>query len=254
MSRVLIDTRCLQAETHFGRTGTWKGDSFRERAAHACGERLKPLFKLIEQITGFVPEPTPGHPGELKRSLLQDTTCLILTTRVFMFSQEEIRDIVAFTNEGGSLLVMSNHPPFDERDDQLARALGFRFLSPSYPWHMGQAGVTTIRGPDLGDHEISGHLDQGIVFNNSCRIAPPDSGEALVLARLPGEPPPANVFAMVMELPQNGTRAGRVVAVADSGFIAPVATHVPGPGQFERGNNSNFLAGILAWLCRQATT
>ncbi|MEJ2181509.1 MAG: hypothetical protein P8Y28_14010, partial [Gammaproteobacteria bacterium] len=162
----------------------------------------------------------------------------------------ELEDIQKFVERGSSLLVMSNHPPFDERDDRLARTFGFSFRSPTYPWHGGHYGVTTIRENSLGDHPITESLSDGIVFNNSCRITLEGAENTVILASLPDESAPENIFALAIDgLSEPGS--GRIVAIADSGFIGGVDTDVPGPGQFEKGDNQVFLRSIISWLCHK---
>ncbi len=119
--KFLIDTRSLQAATHF-RNG---------------GERLSSFLTMVEEISGTPPEPSPGEPNELRSSLLKTCDCLVLTTRPFLWplSPEEIEDIGNFVEGGSSLLVMSNHPSltgtsdndFVTNDNELARAFEFSF-------------------------------------------------------------------------------------------------------------------------------
>jgi hypothetical protein len=249
--KFLIDTRSLQAATHFGKLGEWKNKAVPKNFIQARGERLSGFLRVIEDVSGVTPEPSPGLPNELCSSYLDSYACLVLTTRIFMLSREEIEDIRKFVTAGGSLLVMSNHPPFNKRDNKLATAFGFNFLSPVYPWDMGQMGVTTIQGDDLGQHPITKELEQGIVFNNSCRIAISETAIATILAYLPKESPPENIFALAMERSGGAQESGRIVAVADSGFVGQATTKAPGPGQFEKGDNATFLRNVVSWLCRR---
>ena len=41
---------------------------------------------------------------------------------------------------------------------------------------------------------------------------------------------------------------GRVVCVADSGFTGHPDTRVPGPGQYDRGDNQAFVRRAVRWL------
>lgn len=248
--RFLIDTRSVQAAVHYGAIGEDTPEAVREDYDKARGQRLRALLGLIEEISGHAPEASQGHEDELRLPYLSRYDCLVLTTRTHLFSQAELKDIQSFVKNGASLLIMSNHPPFDERDNRLARLFGFAFKSPIYPWHGGYHGRTVIGQHDLGDHPITESCGEGIMFNNSCRIVLEGAGNAIILARLPEESPPENIFALAIE-GEGGSKAGRIVAIADSGFIADGETKVPGPGLFENVDNPLFLRNVIAWLCHK---
>ena len=248
--KFLIDTRSAQAAVHYGVFGDSAPAGVREVYNISHGRRLSQFIGLIEEISGVLPDPSPGLENELRLPYLSKYDCLVLTTRIYQFSQEELHDIRKFVENGSSLLVMSNHPPFDERDDKLGRTFGFSFKSPMYPWHGGRYGLTTIRQNNLGNHPITESLSEGIIFNNSCRIALDGIEKAIVLASLPEESPPDNIFALAMD-GLSESQSGRIVAVADSGFIGGADTDVPGPGQFEKGDNPKFLRNIISWLCHK---
>ena len=44
---------------------------------------------------------------------------------------------------------------------------------------------------------------------------------------------------------------GRVVTVADSGFIGDEGTNVPGPGLINHGDNARFIKNVVRWLGRE---
>jgi len=160
--KCLIDTRCLQAAVHYDRLGKARDAEEQEQVDHAAQNRLKSFLARIESC-GYSPEASKGEPGELRLSLLKNYQCLVLTTRIYQLSESELNDIMEFVEQGNSLLVMSNHTPFEERDNTLARKLGFSFKSPDYPWHMGGFGVSTIKDSCLTEHQITHGLKQGIV-------------------------------------------------------------------------------------------
>ena len=71
-----------------------------------------------------------------------------------------------------------------------------------------------------------------------------------LLALLPEESPPENIFAIAGDR-LFGEKSGRVVAIADSGFVAVSNTLFPGPGQWEMGSNAKFIAQIFQWLAKK---
>ena len=227
-------------------------DRLKQVVDEVRGERLSGFLQEVSSAAGLEVEPSDGRPGELRLPLLSEYRCLIFTTRLWGWYREELEDIQEFCRQGGSVLIMSNHPPYNRRDNALAKVFGFSFSEPAYPWHGGSFGVTRLMEEHLAEHSITGGLDEGVVFNNCCGVRVEDEGEAThrVLARLPEEPPPANVFALAMEAPL-GEGAGRVVGIGDSGFIGASGTGWPGPGQFDEGDNRLFMANAIRWLCRQ---
>ena len=48
-----------------------------------------------------------------------------------------------------------------------------------------------------------------------------------------------------------GSGSGRVVVVADSGFVGEDDTGQPGPGLIGRDDNRTFLSNIIEWLLNQ---
>jgi len=248
--KFLIDTRSVQAAIHYGLFGESPTANVGENDKKSCELRLSQFLKLIEEVSGNLAERSRGQENELQLAYLRKYDCLVLSTRIYLFSQTELEAIRKFVEGGSSLLIMSNHPPYDERDDKLARILGFSFRSPIYPWHGGHYGVTTIRENNLGDHPIVESVAKGITFNNSCRIALKGAENAIILASLPEESTPENIFALAIDRPY-GSKSGRIVAIADSGFIGGVDTKVPGPGQFEKADNPAFLRNIISWLCHK---
>jgi len=245
--KVLIDTRSLQGAYHFGRLGKLADDDKYKEAKYSEGKRLKTFISIIQKETGFSPTPTKGDAKELQLPLLKEYNTLLILTRLFFLSLSELTDIKEFVRGGGNLLLMSNHPPFNEFDNPLAETFGFTFESPTYPWHRGGYGLTCIMGDNLNAHEITRNLEHGIIFNNSCRIRILKDHGYKVLATLPEEPGPNNIFALELDM-KFGENSGRVIGVADSGFAGNDETKSPGPGQIGKGDNQKFIRNIFSWL------
>ena len=68
-----------------------------------------------------------------------------------------------------------------------------------------------------------------------------------------GLPAHGRNFAMALDAEANSAldRMGRVVVVADSGFIGTEGTTNPGPGLIEKGDNRRFVQNVIRWLGRE---
>jgi hypothetical protein len=109
---------------------------------------------------------------------------------------------------------------------------------------------------------ISGGLGEepirSIVTNNCCSLV---SADAVPIINLPskmidhrnGLPAHGRNFAMALDAEANSAldRMGRVVVVADSGFIGTEGTTNPGPGLIEKGDNRRFVQNVIRWLGRE---
>jgi len=248
--KVLIDTRSLQGAYHFGRLPDLPDEEKYVEAKKSIGNRLKTFLRILEKETSNKPAPSEGKLGELQSSLLKEFDTLVILTRMFFLAPEELDYIQEFVKNGGNLLMMSNHPPFNEFDNPLAEIFGFSFQSPTYPWHRGGYGLTNVISSNLLNHEITRDLNSGLIFNNSCRIELEKKGGNSILAKLPDEPAPLNNFAIAMDKPY-GKESGKIVAVADSGFIGEDDTKNPGPGQIGKADNKKFITNIFMWLNHQ---
>ena len=248
--KVLIDTRSLQGAFHYGRLPELPDEEKYKEAKKSIGLRLETFLSIVEKETGIKPVPSEGKVGELQTSILREFDTLVILTRMFFLSPEELEDIKDFVKDGGNLLLMSNHPPFSEFDNPLSEVFGFSFQSPTYPWHRGFYGLTNIISPSKNTHEIMRGLQSGVFINNSCRIELESKSGIDILATFPDEPEPSNIFAIAIDKPY-GVESGRIVAVADSGFIGEDSTKNPGPGQMGKGNNKKFISNIFSWLNHQ---
>jgi hypothetical protein len=247
--KVLIDTRSLQGAYHFGKLGNLPKDDKYDETKKSIGKRLEKFLSIVEKETGNTPTASKGKVDELRISLLKEFDVLAILTRIYLLSQKEISDIKEFVKKGGNLLLMSNHPPFCEFDNPLAESFGFTFLSLTYPWHRGGYGLTTIKDENLRSHEITRNMKKGIIFNNSCRIKINEDSNMKILATLPEEPEPNNIFAVVINKPF-GKQSGNVVGIADSGFTGNDGTKSPGPGLIGKGDNIKFLSNIFRWILK----
>jgi hypothetical protein len=249
--RVLIDRKGLQARCHLT-------DKLR------LGVFLTELLSA-SYLVAFSSDPTfTAHE-------LGEYDVLIITTRPFQgqgYTQEEIRDILDFVRNGGGLLLMSNHAGRSDRhrndqrkhDAKLASRFGVT-LEETFFEHSLQGELTRISGSALSvEHPIvagaSGELPVRSIITNTCCSIVCDEGERLVLLssemvdRRGGRSPEGRSFALALDKHSglNSKDKGRVVVIADSGFVGTDLTTRPGPGLIGHGHNLRFIMNAVRWL------
>lgn len=111
----------------------------------------------------------------------------------------------------------------------------------------------------LEEHPVTvtgGPMTRGVCFTNSAGLT---TASGTVLAWLPHDlvdigralRPEGYAFAVALDGGRGEVRGdGRVVMVADSGFIGSRGTSFPGPGLVDRSDNTRFLMNIVRWLSR----
>jgi hypothetical protein len=196
---------------------------------------------------------------------------LVITTRSsedYDYTQEEIRDIVDFVRNGGGLLLASNHADaadghtidFRKNDAKLAASFGVT-LERTYFIHPAPGERTRISGPALnGAHPIITGAPgerpvESIVTNTCCSIAT-DTGVRLVdlpdemVDRYGGLLARDRAFAYLLDgvTGLNPRVEGRVVVIADSGFIGTDLTVRPGIGLIGQAHNLRFIMNVVRWL------
>lgn len=254
--RVLIDSRGLQAQVH-----------------REDGRRLGVFAAALEQMAGCSMTFSTGSP--LTGKELSDCDVLVVTTRYpaeQAYTQSESTAIRDFVGDGGGLLLMSNHGdlpgsnPHDmtQYDAIMARRFGVGlertwFQNPS----MGQLTIFSSSSLLAGHPILAGdpkeEAVQTIVTNNCSSIDAGGRGHALV-ALSPemrdlrnGCTPTGRLFAHALDAEADAglVGKGRVVTVADSGFIGNEDTVVPGPGLIGHGDNARFIKNVVRWLGRE---
>lgn len=262
-AKVIIDSNSLQAQAHLI-------DKLRLRTFI---EAVRKGAKLDVEFS---------HQGQLgnhltKEYLLNDEECklLIITTRPpndpnlpnwsrpFQYSENELNDIQEFVNRGGSLLLMSNHSdtsrnPTDwrEEDNRLSEKFNIKLDQTCFTIRGTLTGLLT--NFDNPTYPIVKGIDT-IVVNNCFSIS--GSGgfpvaflnESMKDAGPYGQNPHNKVFAYAIDRKeiQDGIYSGRVIIVADSGFIGEVLTTRPGPGLIECGDNYQFVVNMIQWLLQE---
>lgn len=201
-------------------------------------------------------------------SISSPSTLLIVTTHYPKpYGPKQIQEIVQSVEEGMSLLLMSNHGDLPGRnnhddtrrhDDLLAAKFGIH-IECSWFTKPGQNELAVFEGNMLNkEHPIIsgggvGREIRSVVINNCSSLVSPEHdyvvklGAPLVDCR-DSQPPEGRAFAIAYD---NGSTSGRVVALADSGFIGSAGTQQPGPGLSNRGDNLEFVTNVLYWLSRK---
>ncbi|MFQ6029448.1 MAG: hypothetical protein ACE5Q6_18380, partial [Dehalococcoidia bacterium] len=206
---------------------------------------------------------------------LRGQDVLVITTRYpaeVAYADQELSRIWDFVRLGGGLLLMSNHgdlPGHNPHDMTLydARVVNLFGISLECSWFQNPAAVelSVLSGRDfLASHPIIGGREGGeavktIVTNNCSSIVAEGLGYPLVslsqdmLDLRNGNSPQNRLFAHALDPEEAGSLSieGRVVTLADSGFIGDEGTNVPGPGLIDHGDNAQFIKNVVRWLGRQ---
>ncbi len=252
--KVLFDGKALQAREHLNN----------ER-------RLSKLITELKSVQCSVAFSSHESGKELSADELGNCNVLVVTTRYpkqFRYSPAEKKAITDFVCAGGGLLLMSNHGDWlgknqhDTRqyDAELSSNFGVE-IERTFFKHPLRRVPTTLFGPDLNvKHSIisggSGNQPvRSIVINNCCSIVA-IGGDCV--ASLPtsmvdkrnGKSPEGQSFAYALEASSglSSESKGRVVIIADSGFIGTQCTTEPGPGFSHQGDNLQFVKNVVLWL------
>ena len=193
-------------------------------AGRWAGHRLTGLRQALD-LAGY--ELAIASPDA---DVLDDAAGLIVGSRsqLVPFDALETDAIAAFVETGGGLLLMANHRGLVRPQQQLAEALK---LPVSFN------DISVVDGPRIGIvlHALTAGVE-AIAVRNCCSLTLAAGAEPLALFSEPG-----HVFAAAMTVGR-----GRVVAVADSGFIA--SRDDTGRDMFASANNARFIGSILGWL------
>lgn len=241
---------------------------FRHDAIFGIKKRLATLINELEACSYSV-EFSQGP--ELTTSELDNCGVLIITTRYpkkYSYARQEMHHIDSYIHRGGGILLMSNHSdcvgnPHDTRefDNQFARkVLGFTLETTFYTHTEGNKYIK-LSNSDLnqGHPIISGVSKEdpisSVITNTCCSIAS-NKGRSIVsispktVDLRNGSTPQNRCFCLAIDTRkyETGSSKGRIVAIADSGFIGAHNTNKPGPGLIEQGDNKRFIVNIARWL------
>ncbi|MDP9238129.1 MAG: hypothetical protein M3P30_12170 [Chloroflexota bacterium] len=230
------------------------------------GVRLNTFIKAMEAAGVTV----AVSADRLDAESLGGVDVVLIPTRMAVdgneYSPNELTALERFTAEGGGLLLMSNHGDLPGRNKwdhtRHDRVLAARFdvdVQPAWfktgEWDDGT--LTKFDGDLLNaDHPVFAVTDphravRTVVTNNCSAIlrgagAPLVSLAPAVVDWRNGLAVSEHLFGRALET--TSARRGRVVVLADSGFIGSAGTTRPGPGLIEHGDNLRFVWNTIAWL------
>lgn len=242
------------------------GNGLQARAHVSDGKRLESLLALWRAEMNCVVQIAPAKP--LNADILSSQDVVVFTTRKDTpYESSELTALMDFVRRGGGLLVMSNHGdvpgryPFDmtKHDAALAACFGVEIENTFFA-HVQPSNTVALSGSDLmashpiirGDANTCSPVASVVIINSCSLLA--SCGEPLVrlndqmVDHRNGFPRKDRCFAIALE--RTAEHQGRVVIIADSGFIGSHGTTFPGPGLIDSGDNRRFLAHIARWLGR----
>lgn len=223
MARIVLDALSHQAVRELGSEAEAYGSAPAD-AGRWAGQRLTGLRQALD-ATGYQLAIAPPD-----ADVLDDAVALIVGSRsqLVPFDALEIDAISAFVEMGGGLLLMANHRGLVRPQQQLTEALKLPIMFND---------ISVVDGPRIGIvlHELTVGVE-AIAVRNCCSLTVSTGAEPLALFNEPG-----HVFAAAMSVGR-----GRVVAVADSGFIA--SRDDAGRDMFGSASNARFIGSILGWL------
>jgi hypothetical protein len=245
--RVLIDRKGLQASQHL-RDRLRLSVFLTELLSMECWVAYSPL-------------------ATFSKDDLHGCDILVITTRPSQqldYTPAEIRDIRDFVHGGGGLLLASSHADwpgvngtdYSQYDARLAREFGVT-IEQTFFRQPVRRDRTTLSGSALNTQHpiISGAPGErpirSIVTNTCCSVTS-DAGQWVValapdmVDRHGGLSPQERCFAHALHVER-----GRLVTIADSGFIGTDLTVAPGPGLIDHGDNLRFIANVIRWLGKE---
>ncbi|MHC4598455.1 MAG: hypothetical protein ACYS47_05575 [Planctomycetota bacterium] len=236
--KILLERRSLQGEAHLERE-------------EVRGERLTTFLASLEVAAGAPPR---WSEGTLDAEPLAHADVFIVPTKLTPYAEDE-RDVLDdFVRAGGGLWVLSNHDPFHESDGLLLERFGVRLEA---AFLRTEGSTTAIGGEHLKPHAVldgEGGKVGTLVTNTTCSIR---SEKGRIVALLPetmadkhtGDPPRGGLYAHALDgTAGDDVGKGRVLTVADSGFLGDRTSRIPGPGQIEEGDNILFVRNAVNWL------
>ncbi len=215
-----------------------------------------------------------SSPKNIEKKELDDTHVLVITTRFpNEYSSFEIQIISEYIEDGGGLLIMSNHADWPSKKLQDFRIHDAKLLSEcdlqiefeqTFFRNKNAKQKTTLSDSHFNQSHpiitggVFGKSIKSIVTNTSCSIIGSE-GDSIVsisndmVDKRNNLPPIDRSFTHSLEIntTKGSMKSGRIVAIADSGFIGTDGTSNPGPGLIGWGDNLHFLSNSILWLAHE---
>ena len=247
--KILFDSQTVHMYAHLGRE--FDNDSGGTKIYPEEKDfRLKTFFAIVEEYGEILISNNKIDPN-----LLSNVDLFVILTRMSKYYSSELDSIFSFVKNGGSLLLMSNHDPVCQWDAEVAEKFGV-VLEGGY-WSGIRGKSTEISKENFTDHPILAQTNPpigSIVTNTTCRIVS-EKGNIIVylpdtmvegIDKNPIEP--KNIFGLELNSNYSNQIGGKIVILADSGFLGEQGSRFPGLGLIEEGDNLAFIKNILEYL------
>jgi hypothetical protein len=251
--RILIDAKSLQA-THHRRDD----------------QRLCTLLSVLRRRHTVDFSTRAGLTGDG----LTRYHVLVIATRYpesERYTAEELDAVREFVSDGAGLILMTNHAdwpghnPNDTRayDAELAEIFGVTIERTFFRNRLDNVPtVLADRSLEKEHPIISGASEEervSAVLTNTCSSIRCEQGQPLVslsegmVDRRTGKATqPGQLFAHALDMNETDSDGnGRIVTIADSGFIGSRWTEVPGPGLIRWADNPQFIRNAIRWAGRE---
>ncbi|MGQ0702252.1 MAG: DUF4350 domain-containing protein [Gemmatimonadales bacterium] len=202
---------------------------------HTATGRYLPFAETLRR-DGYLVE---GSADAFAPEVLRSARVLVVANARQPIGPNEVTAVRDWVANGGSLLLITDHPPFVEPAMELGKAFGIRLRNAAATGDFAAAGRLTFRRSDgiLKDHPITQGIDQVVTFTGSSfQIETPNP-----------VPLEGHLQGAVMRF-----GAGRVAVFAEAAMFS---AQVTGPNRSPMGMNApiakqnfQFLLNLMHWL------
>ncbi|MBC8754592.1 hypothetical protein H2O64_07895 [Kordia sp. YSTF-M3] len=238
-------------------------------------DRLTGMFNTLDEA-GYVYDIAAGA---LSSSALAGYDVLILTTRMDNpFETDELAAITAFVKNGGGLWCMANHSGFNlgninnnhvRYTGSVCSTFWSAYEAAAYSSTDHVNNEVTLTGANLSDHPtISGKDGWPIVSGGSstqvdtivtrsfCAVYTNAFTDTITLLEnldyvenTQSKLPITNGVMWSIGLSNaESVGSGRVVICGDSGWLGDTDSNWPGPGEYQNGDNAQYMLNTVTWL------
>lgn len=228
----------------------------------ATGTRLNTLLGAISSAGTSLNDPwtVSFSTDPINSAQLENIDVLVILTRnpeaQFAYTTAELSAINSFVNNGGGLLLMTNHTVFSTNDANLAAQFGIT-LQPTFvsnptvcnaavnPMVMSNISPSACLNTALSDSLL--YQTIALVAHDSCEIVPPSTFTSVATfpstAVVNGQPPTNSNFAITV-----AAGSGNVIVVGNSGMVCDNGNTVPSCGLVPFGTNLLFFLDCIRYL------
>lgn len=219
---------------------------------HTATGRYLPFAELLRRDGYVVQSSTARFTPEALRA----AKVLVIANALEALTADEVAAVRAWVSDGGSLLLITDHPPFVAAASDLARAFGIRLRDDSAA-DPGTGPRLTFRRADstLADHAITRGIDEVVTFTGSSFEIDAGGEPLLVFGprictdRLGPNPVPLQGHLQGAVLPFG---VGRIAVFGEAAMFS---AQVTGASRSPMGmnapvakQNAQFLLNVMHWL------